>query len=98
MLSEGTVCDAPSRRGSTLTRGGLGGGVRGCVTRHLLPWPWGTNFAATPCASAQLQHLATQDRRRVVLFGLNDPHFPSFRAETGSVTLPALKIGRSREF
>jgi hypothetical protein len=46
-------------RGSTLTRGSLGGRVsRGCATRHLLPWPWGRNRAATPCASAQLQHLA----------------------------------------
>jgi hypothetical protein len=32
------LADAPSRRGSTLTRGGLGGGgVRGCVTCHFFP-------------------------------------------------------------
>jgi hypothetical protein len=31
-------------------------GVRRCVTRHLLPWRWGRNRAATPCARAQLQH------------------------------------------
>jgi hypothetical protein len=48
--------DAPSCRRSTLARGGLGGGVRRCVTRHLLPWRWGRNRAATPCAPAQLQH------------------------------------------
>ena len=79
-----------------LTRGGLGGGgPGGALHATLFPWQWGKIRAATPCASAQLQHLATQDRRRVVLFGLNDPHFPSFRAETGSVTLPAFKIGRS---
>ena len=32
------------------------GGSRGCVTRHLLPWGVGRIRAATPCASAQLQH------------------------------------------
>jgi hypothetical protein len=42
--------------GSTLTMGGLGGGGRGRVTRHLLRWRWGGIRIATPCASAQLQH------------------------------------------
>jgi len=73
--------------------GGPGGAL------HVTFCPGGGRIrAATPCASAQLQHLATQDHRRVVLFGLNDPHFPVFSRETGSVTLLALKIGRSQEF
>jgi hypothetical protein len=71
----------------------LWGGVRGCVTRHLLPWRGARIRAATPCASAQLQHLARQDRRRVVPSGLNEPQFPVFSRRNASVTLLALKIG-----
>jgi len=84
--------DAPSRRESTLTGGSWWGapavdthkwrcwwgGSGGALHVTFCPGQGGRIRAATPCASAQLQHLATQDRRRVVLFGLNDPHFPLF--------------------
>ena len=56
----------------------LVGGSGGALHVTFCPGQGGRIRAATPCASAQLQHLATQDRRRVVLFGLNDPHFPLF--------------------
>jgi hypothetical protein len=48
--------DASSAEGRRSQGGVLVGGGRGCVTRHLSPWRWGTNRAATPGASAQLQH------------------------------------------
>jgi hypothetical protein len=35
---------------------------------------------------------------RTTVASLNEPQFPSFGAETGSVTSLALKIGRSQEF
>jgi putative tryptophan/tyrosine transport system substrate-binding protein len=61
------------------------GGPRGAL--HVTFCPGGGRIrAATPCASAQLQHLATQDHRRVVLFGLNDSHFSVFSRETGNLT------------
>jgi ATP dependent DNA ligase domain len=52
------------------------------------------NRAAAPRARAQLQHLAGQDRLRVVPSGLNEPQLPVFWRETWSVTSQALKIGR----
>jgi hypothetical protein len=73
----------------------LVGGGRRCVTRHLLPWRWGRNRAATPCAQRSSSTLAGQDHRRVVPSGLNEPQFPTFPAKRGSATPPALKIGRS---
>jgi hypothetical protein len=56
--------------GSTLTRGGLGGGVPGARYTSPFALAGGRIRAATSCASAQLQHLTGQDHRRLVLFGL----------------------------
>jgi hypothetical protein len=73
---------APSRRGVDTHNGGLGGGGRGALHVIFLRWRWARIRAATPCARAQLQHLARQDHRRVVLSGLNEPQFPVFWRKT----------------
>jgi hypothetical protein len=82
------------------SQGGLiGGGVPGVRYTSRFALAVGQNPRRDALCPAQLQHLAGQDRLRVVPSGLTRAAiFAPFRAETRSVTLLALEIGTSREF
>jgi hypothetical protein len=86
------------RRGSTLTRGVLVGGAGGALHVTFCPGSGAETAPRRPVPERSSSTLAGQDHHRVVPSGLTSRNFPSFGAETGSVTLLAVKIGRSREF